>query len=59
MSKDKTIKLTEKEIELLKRAVKNEKVFTRLKASYNRGEAKENAIAEIYHYETIEKKLEQ
>ncbi len=59
MSKEKTVKLNEKQVELLKEAVKNQKTFERIKITnfHSSSLKKEQAISNIYEYDNLEKKL--
>jgi hypothetical protein len=58
MSKEKTIKLTEKEVKIVKDALKDTKEFKRIGMPNHQGEKREQKISEIYDIERIEKKLE-
>lgn len=58
MSKEKTVKLNEKQVELLKEAITNQKVFERIKVvSTAENQKREITINRIYEYENLEKKL--
>lgn len=58
MSKEKTVKLNEKEVQIVKEALSSAKTFKKLGMSEKQGNQREEKIADIYDIERIEKKLE-
>lgn len=53
----KTIKLNEKEIEVLKKALDLKKITVQIGAKSSNQQSKEIAINELYNIESIEKKV--
>jgi hypothetical protein len=59
MSKEKTVKLNEKQIERLKKAISTQKGFEQIKImDRGQSEKKEAAIVEVYEYEKLDKLLD-
>lgn len=56
---EKTVKLTEKEIEVLKEALETQKVIVRIKTGTDNQVRKEKAINELYELENVERKVKQ
>jgi HKD family nuclease len=54
---EKTVKLTEKEIEVLKDALETQKVIVRIKTATDNQVRKEKAINELYELENVERKV--
>jgi hypothetical protein len=55
--KEKTITLNEREVEVLKKALDNQKTVVRIGAMSQSQVSKEKAINELYNIESIEKKV--
>jgi hypothetical protein len=53
----KIIKLNDKEIEVLKNALDNQKMVVKIKTSSENMQRRELAINELYNIESVEKKL--
>lgn len=56
--KEKEVKLTEKEVKIVKEALSSAKTFKQLGMSKEQGQRREEKISDIYDIETIEKKLD-
>lgn len=55
--KERTIRLNQREVEVLEMALETQKVMSQIKANTNSKQTKEEAINEFYNVESVEKKL--
>jgi len=55
--KERTIRLNQREVEVLEMALETQKVMSQIKANTNSKQTKEEAINELYNVESVEKKL--
>jgi hypothetical protein len=51
------LKLNKREVEVIKNALDNQKLFVKIKASTDNNQRKELAINELYNIESVEKKI--
>ena len=57
MDKEVILKLNKKEVEVIKKALDNQKIVVRITVSSNDNKRKESAINQLYNLESIENKL--
>jgi len=55
--KERTIRLNQREVEVLEMALETQKVMSQIKANTNSKQTKEEAINDLYNVESVEKKL--